>query len=273
MGGRAAALPHSGPTKVVTARAGRPRPQSRPPLTEQLHRMATTERCADWSRSPRDGLDWVWPCEPPDVRRSCLPAAPRRSTHRLVSSPTRSSPVRSAVGGSTAMRFQVQPPIGMAPDSTPARGVLRGRSGRDARAHAPPGLPVARRWAAIPKTSCSGRSTWNGSATGPPRSRSTGRHSSSGPAVRVRPPPPPLRVALQARPPLPGPELPQGPAPAPPREGGGPVRRAARSDRDALRRPRRPRAARPPGARQHGGRPPRPGVPGHECPRGRPPSG
>ena len=83
--------------------------------------------------------------------------------------------------------------------------------------------------------------------------------------LRVRPPPPALRVALQARPTLPGPELPQGPAPAPPREGDGPVRRAARSDRDALRRPRLPRAARPPRARQPGGRPPRPGVPRHEC--------
>ena len=82
-----------------------------------------------------------------------------------------------------------------------------------------------------------------------------------------------LRVALPARPPLPGPELSQGPAPASAREGGGALRRDPRADRAELRRPGPARAAAAAGLRQHGGRPPRPGLPQGEPGERRPRAG
>src|SRR5262249_33148674 len=53
----------------------------------------------------------------------------------------------------------------------------------------------------------------------------------------VRTPPPALRDPLSVDPPVPGPELPRRPAAAAARAGAGALRRAARADRDALRRP------------------------------------
>src|SRR4051794_1650580 len=67
--------------------------------------MATMERCADGSRGPRRGLAVRLPDGCPRCRdESANPGITSSSVHRPADQARRSPPLRSAVGGSSAMR-------------------------------------------------------------------------------------------------------------------------------------------------------------------------